>query len=131
MAISQLEQIVDKRPDHPSALNDLAWLYHETGRPGALEMAEKAYRLAPDSPAIQDTYGWILVQTGEVESGLVPLEKAAFNAPENLDIRYHLAAALAKAGDKDRAKEELSSILDSDKPFSQRAAALALYSKLE
>jgi len=46
------------------ALNGLAWLYHENGKPGALVMARKASKLAPDNPAIQDTYGWILVQSG-------------------------------------------------------------------
>jgi putative PEP-CTERM system TPR-repeat lipoprotein len=131
VAISQYEQILEKQPDAPSVLNDLAWLYHEKGKPGALELAEKAYRLAPDNPAIQDTYGWILVQTGKIESGLIPLEQAASNLPDNPDIRYHLAAALAKAGDKDRAKKELSSILQSDRQFSERAAALALQKELE
>lgn len=130
-AISQYEQILEKQPDAPLALNDLAWLYHETGKPGALELAEKAYRLAPDNPAIQDTYGWILVQTGKIEFGLIPLEQAASNAPDNPDIRYHLAAALAKAGDRDRAKQELSSILQSDRQFSERDAALALQKELE
>lgn len=131
MAISQYERILEKQPDNPLVLNDLAWLYHGKGKPGALEMAEKAYRLAPDNPAIQDTYGWILVQTGKIEFGLIPLQQAASNAPDNPDIRYHLAAALAKAGDKDRAKEELSSLLQSDKQFSERAAALALQKELE
>ena len=58
VAMKQLEQILDKQPDNPSVLNDLAWLYHQKGKSGALEMAEKAYRLAPDNPAILDTYGW-------------------------------------------------------------------------
>ena len=66
------------------------------------------------------------MQSGKIEFGLIPLEQAASNAPDNPDIRYHLAAALAKAGDKKRAKEELSSILQSDRQFSERAAALAL-----
>ena len=131
VAISQYEQILEKQPDNALVLNDLAWLYHEKGKPGALDMAEKAYRLAPDSPAIQDTYGWILVQKGKIEFGLIPLEQAASNLPDNPDIRYHLAAALAKAGDKKRAKEELSTILQSDKQFSERAAALALQKELE
>ena len=130
-AISQYEMILEKQPDNPAVLNDLAWLYHERGGQRALQMAEKAYRLAPDSPAIQDTYGWILVQNGRIEFGLVALEQAASNAPNSLDIRYHLAVALAKAGEKTRAKEELNLILQSDKPFSDRALAKALLAELE
>ena len=129
-AISQYERILKKQSDNPSVLNDLAWLYYERGEQGALEMAEKAYRLAPDNAAIQDTYGWILVQSGRVESGLIALEQAASSAPNIPDIRYHLAAALAKAGEKTRAKEELNVILQSDKPFSERTSAEALLAEL-
>lgn len=131
IAIGQYEQLLKKQPDNPSVLNDLAWLYYERGEQGALEMAEKAYHLAPDSAAIQDTYGWILVQSGRLESGIIALEQAASNAPDSLDIRYHLAAALAKAGEKARAREELGLVLQSDKVFSERASAEALHKELK
>jgi len=130
-AITQYEMILEKQPDNPAVLNDLAWLYHERGEQSALKMAEKAYRLAPDSPAIQDTYGWILIQNGRIEFGLVALQQAVSNAPNSLEIRYHLAVALAKAGEKTRAKEELNLILQSDKPFGDRASAKALLAELE
>ncbi len=130
-AISQYEIVLEKQPDNPAALNDLAWLYHERGDQRALKMAEKAYRLAPDSPAVQDTYGWILIQNGRIEFGLVALEQAVSNAPHSLEIRYHLAVALTKAGEKTRAKEELKLILQSGKPFSDRASAKALLAELE
>ena len=130
-AVSQYERILKSQPDNPSVLNDLAWLYFERKQQGALEMAEKAYHLAPDNGAIQDTYGWILVQSGRTESGLIALQQAASNAPKSSDIRYHLAVALAKAGEKTRAKEELSLILQSDKAFSERASAEALLKELK
>lgn len=130
-AKSQLRKILDKQPDNPTVLNDLAWLAHETGEPGAVEMAERAHRLAPDNPAIQDTYGWLLVQTGRVESGLMALEQAALKAPDVYDIRYHLAVALVKVGEKSRAKQELKSILEPDKPFSERDKAEALLKELQ
>jgi len=129
-AITQYETIIKSQPENAAVLNDLAWLYFERGQQGALEMAEKAYYLAPDNAAIQDTYGWILVQSGRTESGLIALEQAISNAPKSPDIRYHLAAALAKAGDKARAKQELSLALQSDKPFSERVAAEALRREL-
>lgn len=130
LAISQLEQILEKQPDNSTALNDLAWLYYKVGKKGALEMAEKAYRLAPDNPAIQDTYGWILVQKGMVESGLIALEQAISNLPNSPDIRYHLAVALAKVGEKNRAREELSLALKSKEPFGDRVAAEKLQQEL-
>lgn len=129
-AISHYEQVLERQPENPAVLNDLAWLYYERGDKNALELAEKAYRIDPDNPAIQDTYGWILVQTGKVESGLIALEQAISNLPNSLDIRYHFAAALARAGDKARAREELNLALQSDKPFSERASAEALQKEL-
>jgi putative PEP-CTERM system TPR-repeat lipoprotein len=129
-AVSQYEAILKSQPDNAAVLNDLAWLYFERGQQGALEMAEKAYHLAPNNAAIQDTYGWILVQSGRIESGLIALEQAISNAPKSPDIRYHLAAALAKAGDKARAKQELNTILQTDKPFNERASAEALQREL-
>ena len=130
-AIDQYELIIEKQPEHAVSVNDLAWLYHERGKPGALEMAEKAYRLAPGNPAIQDTYGWILIQNGKVELGLIALEQAVSGLPNSPDIRYHLAVALAKAGDKAAAKQELSQALKTDKAFSERSSAEALQKKLD
>lgn len=130
-AKSQFRMILERQPDNPTVLNDLAWLTHETGEPGAVEMAERAHHLAPENPAIQDTYGWLLVQNGRLESGLIALEQAAKKAPEIYDIRYHLAVALAKVGEKSRAKQELKSILEPDKPFSERDNAVALLKELQ
>ena len=129
-AKAQFRKIIEKQPDNAAALNDLAWLTHESGEPGAVEMAERAHHLAPDNAAIQDTYGWLLVQTGRVEQGLIALEQAAKKAPNIYDIRYHLAVALAKAGDKARARQELKSILEPGKPFTERNKAQALLDEL-
>jgi len=130
-AKSQLIMIIEKQPDNAVALNDLAWLMHESSEQGAVEMAERAHRLAPDNAAIQDTYGWLLVQAGREEQGLIILEQAAQKAPDIYDIRYHLAMALAKVGDKTRAKQELKSILESGKSFSERDKAEALLQELQ
>jgi len=130
-AKNQLKMIIEKQPDNAVALNDLAWLTYESGEQGALEMAERAHRLAPDNAAIQDTYGWLLVQTGREEQGLIILEQAVKKAPTIYDIRYHLAMALAKVGEKTRAKQELKSILESGKSFSERDKAEALLQELQ
>lgn len=130
-ARSQFRMVLEKQPENPTVLNDLAWLTHEAGEPGAVEMAERAHRLAPDNPAIQDTYGWLLVQNGRLESGLIALEQAAKKAPDIYDIRYHLAVALAKVGEKSRAKQELKSILEPGKPFPERDKAEALLKELQ
>jgi len=113
------------------ALNGLAWLYHENGKPGALVMARKASKLAPDNPAIQDTYGWILVQSGGAASGLAALQEAASKLPNNREVQYHLAYALAETRQADKAKVILKEILKDGKPFGDRDKAQALSGKLK
>jgi len=130
-AIGEYEKILDKQPDNAEALNGLAWVYHEKGKPGALEMARKASKLAPDNPAIQDTYGWILVQAGGAASGLVVLENAASKLPNNREVQYHLAYALVKTRQADKARVILDEILKDGKPFGDRDKAEALSGKLK
>ena len=65
----------------------------------AVETARKAVALAPDSPAVADTLGWILVQAGHrarrpARSCSGPRKPTR----RNEDMQYHYAAALAKSG---------------------------------
>ena len=71
-------------------------LYQEAGDVRAEATARRAYDLASDDPAVIDTYGWILIQNGKPTEGLAALERAATRAPDNLDICYHHAYALAQ-----------------------------------
>ena len=64
------EQGLVQSPDNAVLLNNLAVLYQAKGNPKAVEIAEKAYNAAPKSPAIQDTYGWILFETGNNDKAL-------------------------------------------------------------
>jgi len=72
----------------------------------------------------------LLVEQGQTARGLELLQKAASQAPTNTEIRYHLAAALAKAGDKAKARKELEALLASAPQFPQREAAQTLLNQL-
>jgi putative PEP-CTERM system TPR-repeat lipoprotein len=122
-ASEQYRQIVQREPRHVASLNNLAWLYYEARDPRALETARQAYALAPESAAVQDTLGWILVEAGKVAEGLPLLEKAASRPNASPDIQYHHAAALARAGQRQTARERLSSILSAQQSFPAREAA--------
>jgi cellulose synthase operon protein C len=92
------EQVLLKSPGNPVLLNNLAVLYQAKGNPKALELAEKAYKAAPRSPAIQDTYGWILFNNGRTDEAAGLLADAAKGLPDNAEVLYHYASVLAKQG---------------------------------
>jgi putative PEP-CTERM system TPR-repeat lipoprotein len=130
-AIEQYQAILRQHPKYVPALNNLATAYHQEKNPLALEYAEKAYQLAPDSPAILDTLGWILVEQGNTERGLPLLKKAVSLVPEVGEIRYHLAFGLVKSGDKPKARKELEQLLGTGKNFPAIDEARALLKQIQ
>lgn len=130
LAMEQYRRVLQKDPKNQLALNNLAGLYQREGDPRALETAEAAYKLNPESPTIADTLGWILVEQGKTTRGLQLLQSAFAREPKNPEIRYHLAAARAKSGDKVNARKELEALLANGEAFPQRDAAQALLKQL-
>ncbi|HEV2007590.1 MAG TPA: XrtA/PEP-CTERM system TPR-repeat protein PrsT, partial [Burkholderiales bacterium] len=130
-AIEQYEWLLRKQPENLLLLNNLAWAYQQVKDPRALQTVEHAYKLKPDNAAIADTLGWMLVEQGNTKRGIEVLQKAVDTAPNAFDIRYHLAQALAKSGDKAQAITQLESIVAAGAKFSQTAEALALLNQLK
>ncbi|GFE85473.1 lipoprotein [Steroidobacter agaridevorans] len=129
-AIAEYERAVQADARSPMALNNLAWLYQQKGDARAREVAKRAHELAPDVAAIADTYGWILVQSGDVGGGLAVLKQAVSGATPQPDIRYHYAAALAKAGQRDAARAELVELMRTKEQYSASADARKLLAEL-
>lgn len=126
LAIQVYEQLIEKQPDNALALNNLAWLYQNTGDVRAVDLAERALALASDHPDIIDTVGWIFFLNGQLERSVALLQQAVQKAPDNKVIRYHFAEALVKIGRKSEAREELNSLLSGDAEFSERDKAKKL-----
>lgn len=112
------------------AYNNLAWILGELRDKDAITIAEQAHRLQPDSPVTQDTLGWILVNMGQVQKGLGLLTKAHEKDPAAAEIHWHFAAALAKSGDRARAKQELEKLVYSGSDFPQKPEAKRLMDSL-
>lgn len=129
-AIREYDLLVEQDNTNVVALNNLAWLRHVHGEAGAAELAARAYELQPDSGAVADTYGWILVESGEVEKGLGVLRDAVDKSPDVGEIRYHFAAALARSGEEGEARQVLTELLDSGAPFDSRSDAETLLESL-
>jgi putative PEP-CTERM system TPR-repeat lipoprotein len=129
-SIAQYEKVAGAGPRDPIVLNNLAWLYFEDKDPRAVPTAQEAYKLAPQIAQIADTYGWLLVEQGKATEALEILRTAARDAPEDSAIRYHLAVAYARSGNKERAVEMLTTLLSNRNEFSERAEAQRLLQTL-
>jgi cellulose synthase operon protein C len=99
-AVGQYEKLLEQSPDNAMLLNNLAWLYSQLGEARALDLAERAHKLAPGNPMVADTLGWILHQRGNTARALDLIGKAAEAAPQVGEIRYHHAVLLAETGQR-------------------------------
>jgi putative PEP-CTERM system TPR-repeat lipoprotein len=124
------EQLLVSWPNDPVVLNNLAEILHRLKNPGALAYAERAYQAAPQDAVTNDTLGWILVQQGQPEKGLRYLREARLRGPQNRNIRYHLAYALAKTGRTAEARAELNAVLGDNVNFETANEARQLLAQL-
>lgn len=129
-ARQRYEQILKDEGEDAGVLNNLANILAREGDVRAVDFARRAYKAQPADAAIQDTLGWLLVQEGSVDAGLKHLREARLRAPGNPEIRYHLAAALAKTGRKAEARQELDAVLAEHPDFEESDAARRLLRQL-
>jgi cellulose synthase operon protein C len=130
-ANSQYELLLEQDPDNFVAANNLAWNYFVAGDDRAEALARRAFELRPDNGSVADTLGWILTNKGDLEEGVATLRTAVEIADGRVEIRYHLAVALAESGAEDEAKEILRELVESDVPFDDKEAARTLLARLE
>lgn len=118
--------VLKAEPKNAEAMNNLAWSLYQEKDEAALDYAQRANKLAPDSPAVLDTLGWLLVERGDTARGLPLLQRAAALAPQASDVRYHVVLAHLKGGDKAAARKELDLLLASNKDYPKAAEARQL-----
>ena len=124
------EQLAEVLPNDAYLLNNLASIYAKMGDPRARSLAEQAYQLSPESAAILDTLGWILVQAGQHDQALPLLREAHARAATEPSVRYHLAVTLHALGRDNEALEELQAALDSNRSFDGDEDARSLLTEL-
>ncbi len=112
-AATRFKELLAQQPDNLALLNNTAWVLAEAKDPAALKYAERAFQQAPTMPEVLDTYGWLLVQSGDSKRGLDLLRQAASQSPGASDIRLRLGRALIDTGDKAGGRLELEAALRS------------------
>ncbi len=127
LAAEHYRRVLGLEAQHPVALNNLADVLSAQGNiDAALELAAQAADVYGDNGMILDTYGWLLIQQGYIERGTAVLQKAVSARASDPNIQFHFAAALAKAGERARARDILNELLMREEAFPTRDDALAL-----
>lgn len=114
-ASQRFRNLLAAMPENPVLLNNLAWTAGKLKAPDAVELAEKANKVAPNQPAFMDTLAMLLLDKGEVARATELLAKAVGLAPQAPAIRLNYARALIKSGKKREARlllEELAALGD-------------------
>ena len=100
-----LRRLIALKPDHAHAYNALGYtLADRTDRlKEAIELLDKALKLAPDDPFILDSMGWALFKVGRLDAAIDYLRRAFALRPDP-EIAAHLGEALWVRGDRDEAR---------------------------
>lgn len=125
------EKVLAIRPDDIITVNNLAWIRcEEQGRyKEALELSERALKVAPGYVDVIDTRGVVYYRLGELDKAIEDFNTCIklfpAGAPGKAGSHFHLARALAAAGQKDQAKEQLRSALDLQSQLGNQVGGLS------
>jgi Flp pilus assembly protein TadD len=111
------EALLKTRPNDPVFLNNLATLVQADDSTRALALASAAATIAPQSPQIVDTLGWIKYQRGDHQGAFPLLQHAHDLASGDPAISYHFAVALRASGKPAEAKTLLQTTLAKNPKF--------------
>lgn len=130
-AIREYSKVLDQDATNIVALNNLAWQLRNSDPEKALNYAEKANRLAPDSPTLMDTLAMVLHKNGETERALRMSRNAVEQSRGNPTFVFHRALILRGIGRTEEAGRMLSSLLENtEAAFPERRRAEQILAEL-
>ena len=129
-ALEAYRGLLKLQPNNVRALNNAAFLLRTREPQQALDYIQTAVRIEPANADVLDTMGQIQSERGDFKEAIATFRKANEAAPKNAAVRYHLAATLAKSGDKALARRELERLLAGSPSFANEADARALLAQL-
>lgn len=107
LAEQRYRAVLAQQADHVVALNNLAMLLARQHQPGAVTMAERALKVAPEQPALLDTLAQALAANNQLDEAVEVQKSAVALAPSMLALRLSLVRLQLQAGDKAGAKANL------------------------
>ncbi|HKU63840.1 MAG TPA: XrtA/PEP-CTERM system TPR-repeat protein PrsT [Rhizomicrobium sp.] len=125
----QYEAILKQDANDVLAMNNLGSLLQSSDPGRASVLFTKAVQLAPNSPDVNDSLGWLKVQQKDAAGGLPYLRRAHDLRPKDAAITYHLIVALDANSKRNDARALLKSLLASGTAFPEKQAALHLSSQ--
>ncbi len=129
-ALDTYETILQKDPKNVVALNDMAWYLRDKEPEKALEYAQRANELAPESASVLDTLAMVQLSNQQLEKAKRSIERALAKAPGKRAVVLHKAEILSAMGDKGQAVETLQKLLADKTDFRERKEAEALLQRL-
>jgi tetratricopeptide (TPR) repeat protein len=101
-----IRQLIRIEPDNAHAYNALGYglLMRNVRLQEAMELVQKAYKLAPDDAAIIDSMGWAYYRLGQLEQSLEFLQRA-YAANPDPEIAAHLGEVLWVKGERESAQK--------------------------
>ncbi|MDP8236367.1 MAG: tetratricopeptide repeat protein [Candidatus Erginobacter occultus] len=104
-------EALEREPDNPRALNNLAWVMVMADRDleEAVELLQRALAADPENRYLYlDSLGWALFRSGEIAAARETLREALEQTPEDetyllAETHYHLGVILKKGGEREQA----------------------------
>ncbi|NMM86739.1 exosortase [Rhodococcus sp. SRB_17] len=129
-SLRQFERVLALEPGNAVALNNMAWIKGQLGRDGALADAERANSLAPNQPALMDTWAMLLSAANQHDRALELQKKVVQLQPQTLTFKLNLAKIEIKAGKKDAARALLDELGAAGAQFPEQAEVERLKKEL-
>lgn len=122
-AEAELWAALQARPDDPTFLNYLGYLWVDSGTrvsEGA-EMIARAHAADPEDGNIQDSLGWSQYRQGQYAVAVDTLEEAVAKEPANAEINDHLGDAYWQVGRQREAQFQWARVLTLDPDAERRS----------
>jgi tetratricopeptide (TPR) repeat protein len=104
------------RPDDPIVMNSLAWYSALAGKnlEEAAGYSQRAVHLDPRNSAFADTAGMVYLKSGKLDEALQTFQRLVRQESNNVTFRTHLATVLIQRGERQKARKELETALETN-----------------